>query len=518
MASAINPVRSPFFSRDELRFDVQSDLFVAPTAATGWIKLNGTPADGDTWLFKSAKGSFLITWKTVVTQAGRQVSIGSDEFFSHQNAVTFLNNHYLFSRYWIAAYDGPNFRISITARSYGIDYALTDSVLAAPATSEFTAGTNPVVNLQVGLIIRPRSDANVVGDIVFEAAAPIPGDTNAAFFYLDRALHALTEFNPPGIMQDEVEEAPGHMARYDLSLYDVSGVPPEQSLLSKTTNRIIVRGGSRVENYSLYNNFLMDFLVGDQNGVLHNTIGRFATEKQELYTYWFNAHGNDSFQVFYTIQFNDGTSPITVLVDTFSAALHTVHIIPAGIANTSVLEALEAADKAIESVVAVYFSLKLQFSGALIANLSTVYPEATQFGEKYFLFENSYGGAEVVRLTGAHSEGVEVSKEVYRKLNIPSQYWQRRKIASRKLHYRQMYKCSTGLRTWEQILGLIDLVISENVWEIVYEDSVRFPIEIQPGTFTLRQFNRDGQHFYSFSFEYGRAYEEQSTGLNNNFF
>ncbi len=518
MASAITPIKSPFFSRDELKFDVRSDMFVPPFLATGWIKLNGVPADGAQWKFISPKGSFTLTWKSAVFLANSQVLIGADEFFCHQNAVAFLNNHYLFNRYWVADYDGPNFRISITPRSYGTDFAFTDSVFTAPTTSNFAPGSNPINNLQVGIILRKRSDSNEEGDIFFESTSPITGDTNSTFFRLERALHSLTEFTPPGIVQTEVSEATGHMARYDIALYDVFGAPPVQSPLSKTTNRIIVRGGSRVENYTLWENFLTDFLVGDQNGVLHNTTVRYATPIQELYTYWLNGWGNDSFQLFYTIAFNDGTPAATFLVDTFTAALHTVQILPCGIRNTEVMEQLEIMDKTIDDVASIFFGLRTQFTGALVANIGVIYPEESKYGEKYFLFENSYSGAEVVRLTGTHSEGIEVSKEVYRKLDIPERHWKRRKIASRKLHYRQVYKCSTGLRTWEQMLNLIDLVLSENVWEIDYTTSVRIPIEIEPGTFTLRQFNRDGQHFFGFSFEYARAYEDESTGLLNNFF
>lgn len=518
MASIVGIIPSPHYTKDELRINVQSGMFVPAITYAGNLKLSALPSDGHVWSFQSPKGSFTLTWKTAASLSGSQLTIGANVLACHTAVVAWLNSHYTFSKHWVATFNPASNSVDIVGRSFGTDYNFSADGFDAPTVYTATLGTNPVNNLQVGIVLRKRTDDNEESDIFFEAIAPIAGNENSAFFYLQDPLNDLTEFSAPDLGQTAPAKASGHLLRYDVGLYDISGVPPQRSLMDKTTNRIAIRGGSRFENSGAFGNFLSNYIVSENSGVLHLRLGKKCTENQILYAYWFNSVAGNNYQVKATLEFNGDQDPVTVNMYTFAAQQYEVWMLPMGIGLSQITSKLDELDLEIGDLQLISFNLHEQFTGALIANLFQVTPDDEYFGDKYFLFENSAGGAEILKFSGTHTEGIEVKKELYQKLNIPSRYWERRKLTSKTLSFRQKYTASTGLLTWEELLVALDLVVSDNVWEDVYSENERYPIEISEGSFTMRSFNRDGQHLFAFEFEYARAYAERSNGLLNNYY
>jgi hypothetical protein len=506
------------YSKDELIVEATAEFYIPPVIASGSLTLGSNPSDGNTWRLRSALIDITLTWKTTVFDSGRQCLIGGSILASHINAVAWLNANFFFSRYYVAQLDGANNQIDFVARNLGSNQNFDSEFFEGSGTTLVqTSGTSGTNNLQVALTVWQK-DGNARVAVVSDHIAPINGDENLVQFYIEEILHPFTKFVAPAIMQNTVSEAANQVFVYDIGVADVFGSPPEPRALRFYGPYYAIRGGSRFENQQLFGNFFADYMIQELNGTLSYSLGRDATLEQELYTYWYNSSVGNNYAVRAIITFKDATT-YNGLGATFSGTGRTVWIIPSGIANTNVSALCIAAGKNLSDVAQVAFQLEEQVSGNFVAPLGLVRVQEDIFNQRYFMFESSAGGCEIVRFTGETSEGLEISKAEYEALDVPTRYWERRRMKSRVLEAVQVYECATGLLTYEKLVAYLDILFSQEVWEISYEGgNYRFPITISPGSFVLKRDKRDGEYFYGFAFKYTRAYSEKSMGLINNFF
>jgi hypothetical protein len=508
------------YSKDELWIECSSDLHSSPVLQSGWVKLVSLPTDGLVWRFLCPKSDFSFTWKTTVLNPASEVQIGATLTDCYINVRNWLNTNYFFLRNWTAAFDATNTRVNFSARFFGDQFNFDPSMFdSANTLFDQTEGTLPAMNLQVGLMIFSKEDG-ARKKVIAEHVAPIFSEENLVKFRIDEDLHPFTKFDAPAINQSTATAALNHVFEYDLAVYDLSGSPPLPGLAVFENSLFVVRGGSRFENWNLWGNFLTGYMIPENNGILRRSLSREATKLQELYTYWFDSSVGNNYTLKAQIKLTSGTILTSALLN-FSGPGKRVWILPTGISNTNIEEICASNGYSVDEVDEVYFNIETQFGGALIANASMLKLVPSNFGEKYFLFENSAGGADVIRLYGASSEGIEVSKEKYRQLDIPDRYWERRKDGSRTIEFKEVYSISSGPISLEDLRNYLDIIVSNNVWQIVNENSIygyRYPINIQEGSFAIREISGNGQYLYSMSFNYSRAYQERSNGQLNNFF
>lgn len=502
-------------TKDEITLQVKSDNFVAPISGTSNLKLSAIPDEGYEWRFQNAKFDISFTFRESVFDGSNEIQVGGNVFNCHSNAVYALNRNYYFSKFYVASHNTTLDRVEISARHFGTDYNFSN-LFSGITTFGQIQGTNPVENLQVGISVWKRSGNNVT-ELLAEHSAPVQGGENITSFQIQDDLHPFTSFNAPGIYQATVSEAQNHVLHYKIALYDIYGTPPSPKELSYSDNLYAIRGGSRFENQLFFSNFLMNYIVPEQGGTLFYGFNREGTLIQENYTYWFNSGSGDNYAVKAEVTFKDGSSTIG-LVENFAGNGKTVYIIPTGIRNGNIEAISAAAGRSLDEVVKVFFYLQTQFGGIPVASLGQTTVVEREFNEKYFLFETSISGAEVVRFTGQNSQAFEVSKERYREMGIPSRYWERRKIGTRTILAQEQFSCNTGLVSLDNLYRYLDILFSEKVWEINYLDNVRIPIAIEPGSVVIKTDNKSGEYLYQFSFNYAVAYEESSMGLINNFF
>ena len=506
------------FSRDELIVKATSEFFLPAVVASGSIKLGTNPSDGDSWRLRSPLIDVTLTWKTAISDSGKQCLIGASTLSSHTNAVAWLNSNYYFSKHYIAVLDGANDRVNFSARKFGSSYNFEAGFFSGSGTT-FTqaAGTNGTNNLQVALSVWQK-DGNARIEAVTEHIAPVSPELNLLEFFIHEDLHPFTKFIAPGINQTTVTEADSHVFVYDIGVADVFGSPPEPRAIRFEGPFYAIRGGSRFENQNLFGNFFALYMLQELNGTLSYYLTRKVTLEQEIYTYWYNSSVGNNYSVRAIITFKDG-STYNGIGQTFSGTGRTVWIIPSGIANTNVAALCVLAGKNTSDVRSVIFQLEEQVSGNFVAPLGTVIVQEDVFNQRYFMFESSAGGCEILRFTGETAEGFEISKAEYETLQIPSRYWERRTVKNRVIEAVQFYECSTGLLTEEELYAYIDILFSQEVWELSYEGGrYRYPIKITPGSFVVKTDKKDGNYFYAFSFQYTRAYAEKQMGLMNNFY
>jgi hypothetical protein len=506
------------YSGDELRVKATSEFYIAAETASGSIKLGANPSDGSSWRLRSPLIDITLTWKTIVSDSGKQCLIGANTLASHTNAAAWLNSNYYFSKHYVADLDGANDQVIFTARKIGSSYNFESSFFAGSGTT-FTQddGDNGTNNLQIALSIW-RKDGNDRVESVTEHIAPVSPDENLVEFFIHEDLHPYTSFVAPGINQTTVTEAASHVFVYDIGVADVFGSPPEPNAIRFEGPFYAIRGGSRFENQNSFGNFFALYMVQELNGILSYYIARKATLEQEIYTYWYNSSVGNNYAVRAIITFKDD-STINGIGQTFSGTGRTVWIIPSGIANTNVAALCSSVERSLSDVRSVIFQLEEEVSGSFVAPLGMVIVQEDVFNQRYFMFESSAGGCEILRFTGETAEGFEISKAEYETLQIPSRYWERRTVKNRVIEAVQFYECSTGLLTEEELYAYIDILFSQEVWELSYEGGrYRFPIKITPGSFVLKTDKKDGNYFYAFSFQYTRAYAEKQMGLMNNFY
>lgn len=506
------------YTKDELIVEATSEFFIPPVVCSGSLTLGSNPSDGSTWRLRSALIDITLTWKTSVSDSGKQCLIGANVLASHTNAVAWLNSNFFFSRYYRAQLDAANNQVDFTARNLGSNHNFDVEFFEASGTTLVqTLGTSGTNNLQVALTVWQK-DGNSRVAVVSDHIAPVIGSNNSVRFYIEEDLHPYTRFVAPDIMQDTVSEAANHVFAYDIGVADVFGSPPEPRALRFYGPYYAIRGGSRFENQQLFGNFFTEYMIQELNGSLSYYSRRKATLEQEIYTYWYNSSVGNNYAVRAIITFKDGTT-YNGLGNTFSGTGRTVWIIPSGIANTNVDALCVLAEKSLSDVLSVFFQLEEQFSGNYVAPLGMVIVQEDVFNQRYFMFESSAGGCEILRFTGETTEGLELTKAEYEALDIPTRYWERRRMKNRVIEAVQFYECSTGLLTEEELYAYIDILFSQEVYELSYEGgNYRFPITISPGSFVLKRDKRDGEYLYGFSFRYTRAYSEKSMGLINNFF
>lgn len=508
--------RDNHFSKDEILVRIESSLYDTPVNSFTTLKLASNPSDGYKWNIVFSKGSLTIYFVDTVTNPVSEVLIGANTAATHANAVALLNASYLIAKYFEVEYNAVSDRVEFRAKEPGSDYDLDLDSIEAGTTKTQEPGSGQVNNLQAGLIVF-KKEGNDRTDVIAEYAAPVTNDSETVDFYIQDALHSQTSFVAPDEEADEPFLCDGHVIDYELAFFDISGSPPVQSLLGFSGTLRAVRGGSRFENDLAFGNTLMNYLISEQGGALLYSFIRRATLDQELYTYWYNSGSGSNVKVSVLVRYKDGDN-VTGDLYNLTAVGKEVYGLPCGFGNCDIESIVTDDDHEMSDVDYAQFLLKDQFTSINIASLGKVFLEPSVFGERFFMFESSAGGCEVVRFTGGSNESIEITKEKYRQMGIPERYWERRKDGSRLIEYRERFNAKSGMLNKDEFELYLDILRSELCWEISYVDGERWPIEIEPGTFRVKEDNRDGAYFYYVEFAYSRSYEEQSMGLKNNYF
>lgn len=502
------------------------------------VNLDSIPIDDYMWNFIWPGGSQLFKWKTTVSNQWEEIEIGADIETCLNNAVTALNSNYYFAKNFTAfILDGD---LNIKSKEIGLQFwakkLADDSITVIVSIFEEDNPLLHKLNYQVGLLLFKYVDGiinnvNPAEIVISEHIAPvvIPSEVDSFTvieFNIQSPIHSLTEFSPPRLLQDYVTSADGHCKSFKPAYFEIYGLNPTAKEFTFYSDCYVVRGGSRFENQVAWDDFFQEYILSENNGLLSYNLNSNVTLVQEQYRYWYNSLESFSAWIKITIIFKD-LSYVTSLIFESPSFSNTIYIIPTGIGRIpGIVEICETAGKTIDDIDNYSINIHEQFTDAFVANLGTYKIIESTFSEKYFLVETSVGGAEVFRCTGENSFSIEISKTEYLQFNVPRSYWQNKTSSQVLVNYKDIYECSTGNLRRKEANSFIELLLSENVFEILYKDDLtgndvngyRFPISIEPGTFLITKDKQDGEYLYGFSFKYRRSYEEQSLGLNNNFF
>lgn len=550
--------REIYFTRDRAPVVAIIDMeSAAPKNYLQRVRLNAAPPDDYTWIFQWPGGKVAFFWKNVPS-ANNHIQIQPTIAECIEAAVDKFNANYYFSKDFVASVFviGVNIYFQIKAKILGAQYCglpiSTGAVIESSPITIIHYNLSPLeqnqkLNHQVGILLYSAqpglntegADTNI---LVSEHIAPVLPASEVInvldlVYDIQNPLHSLTSFKPANICQDTIIRADGHSARVTPAAYEIYGQLPVASDIEYFDDVIALRGGSRFENHNhgmdpIGDDFVEDYIKTVKKGVLNYSNFAEVTLRQEQYRYWFNYHDTIAIKVNLTIVFKPEEESVGVIsgpIYSFQANKYDVLIIPVGIGWLSYAQTLiESASRDINDIDYYYLTVYEFYTSEFLANLGYFRITQSVFGEKYFLFENSAGGGEILRFTGEKSYSVEISKKEYEKMHLPwdpinYQYWQQQTKAQQLVGYSELYECSTGNLTRQQVQHYIDILISENVYEIIYFDDqgnnlegYRYAIIIEPGSFRITNDRRDGEYIYNLSFKYRRAYNERSTGLVNN--
>ncbi len=507
------------------------------------VKLGAIPSDGYQWKFIWPGGSILFTWKTSPTNAWNEILIGATAEDCLSNAMATLNLNYYFVKSFIVFVDGSPDQIRIKAKEIGSQFwaqrlgdgstTVTLDILESDEDSGII--TAHKLNYQVGLslykFVNGLIDGESITKVLFsEHIAPViiiqENITEIDIqFDIQNPLHSLTKFTPPDPMQIGGKIATGHCIKFIPAVYEIYGNPPAVNEFEFKENTYVLRGGSRQENQDAWDDYLQEYVIGEIQGVLTYSLADEVTLYQEQYKYWFNTLDNLYISVEQTLVFKDNTS-YNASRALFNCPINEVVIFPVGLFQTSldIVGICTSLDKTIDDIVSYSLSLVEFYSETPKASFGNYKIVPSKFGEKYFLSETSIGGAEVFRCTGENSQSIEISKTEYNQFSVPEVYWKRKNVSQKLIEFSELYDCSTGNLSLSEVYRYINLILSENVWEIVRDNfynglnGYRYSIKIEPGTFLITKDKNDGEYLYGFSFRYRRSYTEHSAGLLNNSF
>jgi hypothetical protein len=522
------------------------------------IRLNSIPPDGHKWIFQWPSGRFEFVWKSIAVNLWEDIQIQGTIIDCLESAMaTFRRNYYTAKDFNATVINSPEDLLKIKAKTVGPQFyaqALQDDTYT---TVVHNAILNPPgdpykLNHQAGILLfRYVQNLNLEGTdtkiLLSEHIAPVARTSEIIedceiLFELQDPLHSLTEFKPADRWQFNIIRADGHTAAVQPAVFQIAGSIPKAERLVYFPDIIALRGGSRFENHNAYDpshgtppidfDFITFYLKVEKKGVLNYSNINDVTLIQEQYRYWFNYFDTMVIKVNLTIVFKPEEESVGVISGpayNFETNQYDVLIIPCGIQQIPNFgDLIDAASRSLEDVDYYYLTIREFYTDEFKAEIGDFRIIESVFGEKYFFFENSAGGGEVLRFTGEKAYDVEITKSEYNKMLNPwgspiHKPFQQRTKAQKTVKYSEIYECSTGNLTRDRILYYLDLLISENVWEIIYTDDqgnnlegYRYQVLIQPGTFRITTDKRDGVHIYNLSFKYRRANDELSIGLFNN--
>jgi len=207
-----------------------------------------------------------------------------------------------------------------------------------------------------------------------------------------------------------------------------------------------------------------------------------------------------NFNLMAKVYYTDGTTAETEFL-TKNVDQHNTERFPAGFDQLGLgaLEPLKTAYK---------YELWLTDEGSPDARRTEVieYVLADADANDLFLFyQSSAGGHETIRCTGRTDYGIEVEKEEFNRILGWNYSNQSRGITTHPKGFTESVEVATGFMPKDELLPLIDLVASQNLF--LLENGVKVPVYIPADSYSLV---RTDDHLYGLNFTYYKAVRQNN--------
>lgn len=368
-------------------------------------------------------------------------------------------------------------------------YAFSQSPVTVQLKSSLLGSPNLSILLKVQVFLKGAWFTNA-------PLVCVPDSKGIGTFRIERLLHAYTEFFFPSNAGVQVKP----LLKYRLQWAESYGAPPAASPYANSTEKYIVRGGLRTEEFNNLN-LRKAFLELAPAKVL-STVPNFKTTKAESpeYLYILGKPSQSFLRLNAKVILKDGNE------------VEYLNIVQKSITEPCVVR-FEAGYNALEfeedaSDVAYYLLFITDTSGKRSMDSRVYSLDINGRKSKCLIYENSLGGFDTLTLTGDFKEQTNHTKQTVSRyidfdwVTARAGQYQKGQANTFLNAYKFGIQANTGYKTFEEIKALSDLLHSQNVWE--WNGVKMQPVSIESNSLEIRQ--RD-KGFYEATIAYTHANE-----------
>lgn len=400
--------------------------------------------------------------------------------------------------------------ITLEAREYGIDKTITfdrewtngfaPEAIAQTATDQ---ALRPFYKLGLQLMINDDGTWINAG----EDLLPVDDDGYATFdvhrLFADRVF---SEFQWPESSVDLLVERANQCMEYRIRYFEQYGETIVPGMLTESASYYILAAGISHLQEAIYNRMSQTVATSFWTKLDYNQyfltwqpkdklIDRYQTEK----LYYLVRDSESSINLKIEINYNDETAKSTITKKT--VATPTLKGVYEIICTLNRLELTGYDQDNID-----YYRVWIEDGSAnRISEIRTFRMDYAHHEEvRQFLFLNSLGGYDTLRITGDVEDSIELERSTISKVLGADFTEKDHQVAQGSVSEVKTYKANTGWITREQVAWIRDFFLSKQVFQIVVGKLV--PVVVNTTQATQR---RDREDLFAIDFEYRRAFSSE---------
>lgn len=494
-----NPIRFGFLSdnsRETAWVDSMLNIYFTDNAAAG---------DKMTILWLNEAIEFVFTGDP--DHSGNQLPDGTviADLYDWADAVCeCLNANYYINRDWVATL--VTGEISLTSRAHvactpSVNFTWADAG-HIPATG-FQTGTLATFRIFFKVGIQLLLNISGTWTRVAEDVLP-PGSNGEALFDIHSLFgdHAFPEFKFPEASDLIIQPRMNSCIEYRLAYFERYGSPVVAGKVMQTSSYYALFGGVSLLQMAIYNRKASSFwakLTYNQYFLtwspLEKPVDRYSTEK----LYFLTRTLYSTLRLIIEINYNNGTPKSTITKTAVSSPLEmTVYEI---VCSLNTLQ-LSGYDTGTIDFYRVWMEDEAENRISEIRTYRMDYEYHEQVRE--FLFLNSLGGYDTLRITGDVSDELQYDRTTITKVLGPDFTEMDHQQAIGTVRETRIHTANTGWLNREQLAWVRDFFLSKQVYQLIYGKLL--PVVVSTKEAKQRT---DREELYSIEFEYSRAYSSE---------
>jgi hypothetical protein len=500
-----------------VRFKLQTDnQFSSPGAKYVFAITFSDRGVADNWFSLSWYDKSLgFVCKAEPDMSGLQIPDGSDFPLLNDwvaEVAVYLRSNYYISKDFDAVAAGHI--ITLTAREYGTEYEITLDSSWSPGTDptgSTTAGSAKVARdfFKVGLQLLLKEGASWI--TVGEDLLPVD-DSGICTFDIHR-LFADQVYSSFQWMESSVNllvNRPNQCREYRIRYFEQYGWNIYPGRITESTSFFILAAGISYLQEAIYNRMSQVVAASFWTKLQYNQyfltwqpkdklIDRWQTEK----LYYLVRESIASLLLKAEINYNDETpkSTITKMTVNSPAAKGIYEVI-------CTLNRLQLFGYDQDNID--FYRIWMEDgSGNRLSEIRTFRMDYAHHEEvRQFLFLNSLGGYDTLRITGDVEDSIELERSTISKVLGSDFMEQDHQVAQGSISETKTYKANTGWLVREQVAWIRDFFLSKQVYQIVVGKLV--PVVVSTTQATQR---KDREDLFAIDFEYRRAFQSDSYSM-----
>jgi len=394
--------------------------------------------------------------------------------------------------------------LTLTARENGADYIITwtKTWLNPQPTLGTTGGSDRTLHpfFKIGLLLDILEDAEFIN--IAEDQKPVDTDGKAIFDISKLFSDYLnSQFEFPEASDTLAIARANNCRKYRIRYFEKYGESITARLLTESDPLFTLYAGISHLQKAIYNRQETSFWKKLEYNLYFLTwqpttkyIDRYQTEKLyfllQTEISWLSLKAKTTYQ--------DGSSATTNIITIADPVQYQVYEF------ILTLEKLQLAGYDDETIVK--YEVWLQDgSSNILTEIRTFVQDYNPYENiRYFLFLNSLGGWDTLRVTGLQEDGIELTrKEVFKILGSDFTNHDHQ-IAHSSVKERKTYTANTGWKPKQDLSWIRDFLLSKQIYQIIAGKLV--PV-IVTSTSVIQ--NKDQVDLFSISFEFHRAFQNE---------